>query len=186
MYMVAPVRGIPSLTMGDDVCAVVSASLNTLVWPDGGVSLWGDDIVVIAGKIVAKAQGRYTKRDELLLERFEEFDTRNLLMFRNVPRRMALYRPEKPDVAAAEIRHGLAARFGGRPGVIISGSERERSRGRGRRDIALGSAGIDLATEAGESIVDSLAAVGGLAMNQFPNCPVAVIRGAEGVLTFED
>ncbi len=186
MYMVAPVRGIPALTMGDDVCAVVSSSLNTLVWPDGGVSIWGDDVIVIAGKIIAKAQGRFTRRDELMAERFEEFDSRNLLMFRNVPRRMALYRPEHPDEEAARIRRGLAARFGGRPGVIISGSERERSRGRGRRDVALGSAGIDLTTESGESIVDSLAAMGGLAMNQYPDCPVAVIRGAKGVLTYED
>ena len=87
---------------------------------------------------------------------------------------------------AAKIRHGLAARFGGRPGVIISGSERERVRGYGRRDIALGSAGIDLATPAGESIVDALAAIGGLSMNQYPDCPVAVIRGAKGILTFEN
>lgn len=121
-----------------------------------------------------------------MAERFEEFDSRNLLMFRNVPRRMALYRPEHPDEEAARIRKGLAARFGGRPGVIISGSESERSRGRGRRDVALGSAGIDLTTEAGEAIVDSLAAMGGLAMNQYPDCPVAVIRGAKGVLTYED
>lgn len=143
MYMVAPVRGIPALTMGDDVCAVISASLNTLVWPDGGLSVWGDDVIVIAGKIIAKAQGRYTHRDELMVERFEEFDSRNLLMFRNVPRRMALFRPENPDEEAATIRRGFAARFGGRPGVIISGSEKERSRGRGRRDVALGSAGLD-------------------------------------------
>ncbi len=186
MYMVAPVRGIPTLAKGDDVCAVISASLNTLRWPDGGISLWGDDVVVIAGKIVAKAQGRYTRRDEQTAERFEDFDVHNLLMFRNVPNRLALYRPENPDQVAAQIRHGLAARFGGRPGVIISGSERERSRGRGRRDIALASAGIDLATSAGEAIVDSLAAMGGLAMNQYPDCPVAVIRGAEDILTFED
>lgn len=186
MYMVAPVRGIPALTMGDDVCAVISASLNTLVWPDGGLSVWGDDVIVIAGKIIAKAQGRYTHRDELMVERFEEFDSRNLLMFRNVPRRMALFRPENPDEEAATIRRGFAARFGGRPGVIISGSEKERSRGRGRRDVALGSAGINLTTEAGEAIVDSLAAMGGLAMNQFPDCPVAVIRGAQGILKWED
>ena len=186
MYLVAPVRGIPVVAQGDDVCAVISASLNTLTWPDGGISLWGDDVVVIAGKIVAKAQGRYTRRDEQMAERFEDFDARNLLMFRNVPRRMALYRPENPDRVAAQIRHGLAARFGGRPGVIISGSERERRDGRGRRDIALGSAGIDVTTPAGEAIVDSLAAMGGLAMNQYPDCPAAVIRGAEGILTFED
>ena len=186
MYMVAPVRGIPVLAQGDDVCAVISSSLNMLEWPDGGRSLWGDDIVVIAGKIIAKAQGRYTRRDEEIAERFEEFDARNLLMLRNVPNRLALYRPETPDREAAKIRHGLAARFGGRPGVIISGSERERVRGYGRRDIALGSAGIDLATPAGESIVDALAAIGGLSMNQYPDCPVAVIRGAKGILTFEN
>lgn len=186
MYMVAPVRGIPVLAQRDDVCAVISASLNTLKWPDGGISLWGDDVVVIAGKIVAKVQGRYTRRDEEIAERFEEYDARNLLMLRNVPNRLALHRPENPDREAAMIRHGLAARFGGRPGVIISGSERERIRGHGRRDIALGSAGVDLATAAGEAIVDSLAAMGGLAMNQYPDCPVAVIRGAQGILTFED
>lgn len=41
MYMVAPVRGIPVLAQGDDVCAVISGSLNMLEWPDGGRSLAG-------------------------------------------------------------------------------------------------------------------------------------------------
>lgn len=64
MYMVAPVRGIPVLAQGDDVCAVISGSLNMLEWPDGGRSLWERRHRGDHGKIIAKAQGRYTRRDE--------------------------------------------------------------------------------------------------------------------------
>ncbi len=95
MYMVAPVRGIPVLAQGDDVCAVISSSLNMLEWPDGGRSLWGDDIVVIAGKIIAKAQGRYTRRDEEIAERFEEFGP---LLVRRISH--AEYSPTKSGTAA--------------------------------------------------------------------------------------
>lgn len=186
MYTVLPVRSVPNLTKGDDVAAVLAPALAELAWPDGSRGLGGTDVVVVAGKIVAKSQGRYTRRDEVEAERFEEFDAMNLLMFRAVPVKLALYRPDKPEEAAGQIRRGLAARFGGRPGVIVTGSERERKRGRGRRDIALGSAGIDLATPRGEAIVDALAAIGGLAMNREEDCPAAVIRGVEGILTYED
>ncbi|MCF2705785.1 coenzyme F420-0:L-glutamate ligase [Arcanobacterium haemolyticum] len=183
--MIMPVSGIPPVSMNDDIAAVIAGPLNSLVWPDGGRSLWGDDIVVIAGKIVAKAQGRYTKREADMADEFDALDAKNLLMFRAIPRGLALYRPENCDEAAAQIRQGLAARFGGRPGVIISGSERERRRGRGRRDIALGSAGIDLATERGEAVVDALAAAAGVVINTNDECPVAVIRGV-GMLHWED
>lgn len=107
-------------------------------------------------------------------------------MLRNVPNRLALYRPENPDREAAKNSPRVGGAIRRASGVIISGSERERVRGYGRRDIALGSAGIDLATPAGESIVDALAAIGGLRTNQYPDCPVAVIRGAKGILTFEN
>lgn len=186
VYELVPVDGIPAVTKGDDIAAVISPALATVSWADGSVGLRGTDIVVLAGKIVAKAQGKYTRRDEIRAEAFEDFDAMNLLMFRAVPPKLALYRPDKPDEAAGQIRRGLAARFGGRPGVIVTGSERERKRGRGRRDIALGSAGIDHTTERGEAIVDVLAGIAGLAMNQSEDCPVVVIRGVENVLTYED
>ncbi|MBR6458712.1 MAG: coenzyme F420-0:L-glutamate ligase [Actinomycetaceae bacterium] len=186
VYELVPVHGIPAVTKGDDIAAVISPALAAVTWADGSTGLRGTDIVVIAGKIVAKAQGKYTRRDEIRAEAFEDFDAMNLLMFRAVPPKLALYRPEKPDEAAGQIRRGLAARFGGRPGVIVTGSERERKRGQGRRDIALGSAGVDYATERGEAIADVLAAIGGLAMNQSEDCPVVVIRGVNDVLTYED
>lgn len=185
-YEVVPVCDIPTVTKGDDIAAVIAPALAGVRWKDGSRGVGGTDIVVIAGKIVAKAQGKYTRRDEIRAEAFEDFDAMNLLMFRAVPPKLALYRPEKPDEAAGQIRRGLAARFGGRPGVIVTGSERERKRGRGRRDIALGSAGIDHTTERGEAIADVLAGIGGLAMNQSEDCPVVIIRGVDDVLTYED
>ncbi len=186
MYTVLPVPSIPNLAKGDDVAAVLAPALAALAWPDGSRGLEGAEVVVVAGKIVAKSQGRYTRREEVEAERFEDFDAKNLLMFRAVPVKLALYRPDRPEDAAAQIRRGLAARFGFRPGVIVTGSERERKRGRGRRDIALGSAGIALATPRGEAIVDALAGIGGLAMNRDEDCPAVVIRGVEGILTWED
>ncbi len=200
MYMIMPVLSVPTVTAGDDLAAVIAPCLNELAWPDAGRSLWGGDIVIIAGKILAKAQGRYVKRPDLA-EDSPERVAAGLLSYRAVPEKMALLAPENADEAAAEIRKGLAARFGGRPGVIITGTEivdgkvfhgnrdfdaHDDMAERGVRDVALGSAGIDLANGRGEAIVDALAAIGGLAMNTTPDCPVAVIRGVDDVLTYED
>lgn len=171
------VSGIPMLTTGDDVAAVISPMLNSLQWPDGYVGLRGDDIVVISGKIVAKAQGRWHRYGE----EPDGFRTRA-----GIPDKLGLKAPDDADAAAARIRRGLAARFGGRPGVVISGSGYGREPGRGVVDIALGSAGLEVCGSNGDSVVDSIAALAGVVSMGQANSPVAVIRGVPDVMTWED
>lgn len=174
---VIAVRGIPPVTGGDDVAAVIAPSLNVALWPDGHTGLRGEDIVIVAGKIVAKAQGRFHREGA----EPDGFRTRA-----GIPDRLGLKAPEHPDRMAGEIRKGLAARFGGRPGVIISASESMHAGERGVRDVAIGTAGIDLATEGGESVADALAALAGIAFAKNPNCPVVAVRGLPDVMTWED
>lgn len=172
--MALAVPGIPNLTSGDDVVAVIAPHLNTVLWPDGYVGMRGDDIVVISGKIVAKAQGRWHREGD----EPDGFRTRH-----GIPDRLGLKAPIDVDQAAAKIRRGLTARFGGRPGVIISASYDD---GRGSRDIALGCAGVDQYNAMGECVADSIAALAGTVMMASENCPVVVIRGLPDVMTWED
>ncbi len=171
------VSGIPALTSGDDVAAVIAPHLNSLEWPDGYVGLRGDDIVVISGKIIAKAQGRWHRAGD----EPDGYRTRC-----GIPDKLGLKAPKDADEAAGEIRRGLTARFGGRPGVVIAGSGVEREAGRGVVDIALGSAGVDVVTKTGDSVVDAIAALAGVVSMSEPNCPVVAVRGIPDVMTWED
>lgn len=49
-----PVEGLPLVEPGDDLAALLIAALEA-----GGVALQGGDIVVVAQKVVSKAEGRY-------------------------------------------------------------------------------------------------------------------------------
>ncbi|MDP9832094.1 MULTISPECIES: hypothetical protein [Trueperella] len=169
------VPGIPTLTSGDDVAAVISPHLAGLTWPDGSTGLRGEDIVVIAGKIVAKVQGRWHRAGE----EPDGFRTRA-----GIPDQLGLKAPVDLKREAGLIRRGLAARFGGRPGVIIAGSARTSEPGRGVLDVALAAAGIDAKREGGESVIDAVAAAAGVLTR--PGCPVVVVRGVTDVLTWED
>lgn len=171
------VFGIPTLTTGDDVAAVIAPHLNTAAWPDGYVGMRGDDIVVISGKIVAKAQGRWHRFGEAP----DGFRTRV-----GIPDKLGLKAPDDVDAAAAEIRRGLAARFGGRPGVIIAGSGSGREPGRGVVDIALGSAGLDALNADGDSVIDAIAALAGVVSMGEQSSPVVVVRGVPDVMIWED
>lgn len=171
------VPGIPILTTGDDVAVVIAPHLKTLEWPDGFVGMRGDDIVVVSGKIVAKAQGRWHKAGEGQ----DGFRTRV-----GIPDKLGLKAPDDADAAAAEIRRGLAARFGGRPGVVISGSGAGREPGRGVVDIALGSAGLDVRSPNGDSIIDAISALAGVVSMGEQSSPVVVVRGVPDVMTWED
>ncbi|WP_126415893.1 coenzyme F420-0:L-glutamate ligase [Trueperella bialowiezensis] len=187
------VPGIPTVTSGDDLAAVISPHLNVLQWPDGYVGLRGDDVVVIAGKILAKSQGRWHREGN----EPDGFRTRT-----GIPAKLGLKEPAEPDSAAAQIRRGLAARFGGRPGVIITGSGGngqcgvDTLRGAGKQsgtaeqrgvvDVALGSAGLDLVHRSGMAVADAIAALAGVVAMSQPDCPVVVVRGIPDVMTWED
>lgn len=167
--MVQTVPGIPTVTAGTDIAALLVPYLANLRWPDGQVGISGDDIVVVASKIVAKAEGRLkaAKDREALIDaesvrdvaRKENSDgsvmriveLRNGLVLAaagidssNVPTGTVLLLPEDPDESARKIRRGLAARLGGvRPGVVITDTVGRPWR-RGIADIAIGAAGIQV------------------------------------------
>ena len=145
MLLVQAPPGIPVLTRGDDVAAVIAPALATLAWPDGSVGLGAGDVVVISSKIVSKAEGRMIaardREDAISSQTVREVARREradgsvlrivenplgLVMAAagvdasNTPPGTVLLLPEDPDGSARRIRRGLAARFGVRPGVLLT------------------------------------------------------------------
>ncbi|MFV0252895.1 MAG: coenzyme F420-0:L-glutamate ligase, partial [Beutenbergiaceae bacterium] len=58
MLLAQAPEGIPQITSGTDLAAVLTPVLAGLSWPDGSVGVREDDVVVVASKVVAKAEGR--------------------------------------------------------------------------------------------------------------------------------
>ena len=165
---VAP-EGVPVVTTGDDLAAVLTPVLEGATWPDGSRGLADGDIVVISSKIVSKAEGRLVAgRDEAEREAAIEAETVRVVAERakpdggtlrivenrlglvmaaagvdasDVPAGTVLLLPEDPDDSARRIRRGMHARTGVRPGVIISDTAGRPWR-RGVTDMAIGAAGV--------------------------------------------
>lgn len=160
--------GIGEITSGTDIAAALTPALAALTWPDGSAGIADGDIVVIASKIVAKAEGRLiaaTDRESAIdaetvreVARRERPDgpplrivqTRHGLVMAaagvdssNVPPGTVLLLPEDPDASARAIRRGLNARFGCRPAVLVTDTVGRPWR-RGIADIAIGAAGLDV------------------------------------------
>lgn len=158
--------GIPVLTSGDDVAAVITPALAALRWPDGSGGLRPGDVVVISSKIVGKAEGRLrAARDReaaidaetvRTVARRERADGSVLRIVENrlglvmaaagvdgsnVPPGTVLLLPADPDASARRIRRGLHARFGFPPGVLLTDTSGRPWR-RGVADIAIGAAGV--------------------------------------------
>lgn len=161
------VPNIPQATMSDDVPALIAPALNRLVWPDGRVGLMLGDIIVIARKLVAICEGRLVTRG-----------AEGTLSPGNSPRGTSVRPPADPLSSAREIRRGLDARFGGRPGVIVTGST-----GAGPQKIA--AAGIDEYVGTA-NVRQSLADMADVLMNAYPDHPVVAFRGLGHLLTYED
>ncbi|HLS25425.1 MAG TPA: coenzyme F420-0:L-glutamate ligase [Beutenbergiaceae bacterium] len=166
MLLAQAPEGLPEITKGTDVAAVLTPVLAGLTWPDGSEGITDDDVVVIASKIVAKAEGRLVAaatREEAIdaetvreVARRENADgpplrivqTRHGLVLAaagvdtsNVPPGTALLLPKDPDASARTVRRGLNARLGVRPGVLITDTVGRPWR-RGVADIAIGAAGL--------------------------------------------
>ncbi|MFC7405214.1 coenzyme F420-0:L-glutamate ligase [Georgenia alba] len=165
---VAP-DGVPVVTKGDDLAAVLTPALEGVVWPDGTRGLAEGDVVVVSSKIVSKAEGRLVAaRDEAERERVIADETVRVVAQRpkpdggmlrivenrlglvmaaagvdtsDVPAGTALLLPEDPDASARRIRRGLHARTGVRPGVIVTDTAGRPWR-RGVVDMAIGAAGV--------------------------------------------
>lgn len=158
------VAALPTVTRGDDLAALLAPALAGLTWPDGSTGLATGDVVVVASKVVAKAEGRLVAaRDDAERERVIAAETVRVVASRgalrivenrlglvmaaagvdssDVPTGTALLLPEDPDASARRLRRGLHARLGVRPGVVVTDTAGRPWR-RGLTDIAIGAAGI--------------------------------------------
>lgn len=171
MLLAQAVEGLPPITGGDDLAAVIAPGLRELTWPDGSVGVSGDDVVVVASKVVAKAERRLVAaRTPVELEEAIASQTVRVVAERarpdgttlrivetpqglvlaaagvdssDVPLGAALLLPEDPDDSARRLRRGLDARLGVRPGVVVTDTVGRPWR-RGVADIAIGAAGVQV------------------------------------------
>ncbi len=169
MIIAQPVEGLPPITGGDDLAALIAPGLRELTWPDGSEGMAEGDVVVVASKVVAKAERRLVAartREELeeviasqtvrVVAERERPDGSRLQIVQNrqglvlaaagvdtsdVPLGTALLLPEDPDASARALRRGLDARLGVRPGVVITDTVGRPWR-QGVTDIGIGAAGI--------------------------------------------
>lgn len=169
MLLAQALEGLPPITGGDDLAAVIAPGLRELSWPDGSVGVTDGDVVVVASKVAAKAERRLvaartpeeleaaisSQTVRVVAERPRPDGTtmrivqtpQGLVMAAagvdssDVPLGTALLLPEDPDDSARRLRRGLDARLGVRPGVVVSDTAGRPWR-QGVGDIAIGAAGI--------------------------------------------
>ena len=169
MLLAQAVEGLPPVTGGDDLPAIIAPALRDLTWPDGSTGMIEGDVVVVASKIVAKSERRLVAartREELeeaiasqtvrvVAERprpdgsvLRIVETPQGLVLAaagvdtsDVPLGTALLLPEDPDASARALRRGLDARLGVRPAVVITDTVGRPWR-QGVADIAIGAAGV--------------------------------------------
>jgi len=148
---VVPVTGLPEITAGADLAALIAAAARDL--RDG-------DIVVVTSKIVSKAEGRVVtaSREEAIEAETARVvarrgattiaQTRHGLVLAaagvdesNTAPGTVVLLPEDPDESARRLRKGLQARAGRTVGVVITDTMGRPWRA-GQTDNAIGAAGI--------------------------------------------
>src|SRR6201995_4083865 len=206
---VIPVTGLPEITAGADLAALIAAAA-----PD----LRDGDILAITSKVVSKAEGRVVT---LPRERAIEAET-SRVWARRGPTTIAQTRhglvmaaagvdesntapgtvvllPEDPDESARRIRKALHARTGVSVGVVVTDTFGRPWRA-GQTDTAIGAAGVlparDHRGEAdaggnpldvtGAAVADEIAAAGDLVKGKALQLPVALIRGLSALVTDAD
>jgi coenzyme F420-0:L-glutamate ligase/coenzyme F420-1:gamma-L-glutamate ligase len=201
------VPGIPEVTAGDDLAALIVAAEPDLA--DG-------DILLVTSKIVSKAEGRVVRADDR--EAAIDAETVRVVARRgplrivenklglvmaaagvdasNTPAGTVLLLPEDPDASAAAIRDGVRAALGVDVGVVVTDTFGRPWRN-GLTDVAIGAAGVQVlddlrgGTDAhGNALsatvvatADELAAAGDLVKGKSGGLPVAVVRGLGEALT---
>lgn len=224
MLLAQAPAGVPVITRGDDIAALLSPALAALRWPDGSAGLAPGDIVAISSKIVSKAEGRLRPaRDrEAAIDsqtvrevaRRQHADGSVLRIVENhlglvmaaagvdtsnVPVGTVLLLPQDPDASARRVRRGLHARFGFRPGVLLTDTSGRPWR-QGVADIAIGSAGVQVLEDLRGGVdsygraltatvmaaADEVAAAAELVKGKAAGLPVAVVRGRPDLVTDDD
>jgi coenzyme F420-0:L-glutamate ligase / coenzyme F420-1:gamma-L-glutamate ligase len=157
LIQLQPLSGLPEIRTGDDLGALLGDAVERL----GGVE--EDDVLVVAQKVVSKAEGRVEhaqdhvevilrearmvrrRRDELVIAETEHgFVCASAGVDRsNAPEEgWVVLLPRDPDASAAQLREALRARFGAAPAVLVSDSFGRAWR-QGTTDVAVGVSGMD-------------------------------------------
>ncbi len=153
---VVPLTGIPEVNPGDDLAALLGDAIERA----GGLE--HGDVVVLAQKVVSKAEGRVEQTDDVLAVILREARVvrrrRGDLVIAetehgfvcasagvdrsNTPGEgWVVLLPHDPDASAAGVRSALMERFGVSPPVVVSDSFGRAWRD-GTTDVAIGVAGM--------------------------------------------
>jgi coenzyme F420-0:L-glutamate ligase/coenzyme F420-1:gamma-L-glutamate ligase len=206
---VVPVGGLPEITPGSDLAALIADAV-----PD----LRDGDILVVTSKIVSKAEGRVVAASR---EQAIEAETVRVVARRgattiaqtrhglvlaaagvdesNTAQGTVVLLPEDPDESARRLRKALHHRTGRRLGVIITDTMGRPWRA-GQTDNAVGAAGlIPVRDYRGEvdtfgnilevtvaAVADEIASAADLVKGKSRQVPVAVVRGLAGLVTQQD
>jgi coenzyme F420-0:L-glutamate ligase / coenzyme F420-1:gamma-L-glutamate ligase len=151
-----PLTGVPEIGPGDDLAALLGDAVERA----GGLE--DGDLLVVAQKVVSKAEGRLEEASDYLAVVFREARAvrrrRGDLVIAetehgfvcasagvdrsNAPGEgIVVLLPRDPDASARGIREALAARFGLAPAVVVSDSFGRAWR-QGTTDVAIGVAGM--------------------------------------------
>jgi coenzyme F420-0:L-glutamate ligase/coenzyme F420-1:gamma-L-glutamate ligase len=151
-----PLPGVPEVAPADDLVGLLGDAVERV----GGLK--ENDLLVVAQKVVSKAEGRVEEADDVLEVILREAhavrrrrgdlviaETKHGFVCAsagvdrsNTPGEgWVVLLPKDPDASAARIRDGLAARFGVAPAVIVSDSFGRAWR-QGTTDVAIGVAGM--------------------------------------------
>jgi coenzyme F420-0:L-glutamate ligase/coenzyme F420-1:gamma-L-glutamate ligase len=164
-YTVWGVPGLPEISAGDDLVALIAAAVEASIAEEPNNALLDGDILVVTSKIVSKAEGMQVPVADrewaiaqdtvrVVAERVHPggvtqiVETRHGLIMAaagidtsNVPDGLALRLPEDPDRSARALCEGLRKRFGVSLGVIITDTLGRPWRV-GQTDVAIGAAGM--------------------------------------------
>jgi coenzyme F420-0:L-glutamate ligase/coenzyme F420-1:gamma-L-glutamate ligase len=206
---VLPVTGLPEITAGSDLAALIA---------DAAPDLRDGDILVVTSKIVSKAEGRVvaTSREQAIEAETARVvarrgattiaQTRHGLVLAaagvdesNTAPGTVVLLPEDPDESARRLRKALHARTGRSIGVVITDTMGRPWRA-GQTDNAIGAAGVTPVRDyRGEpdtfgnilevtvaAVADEIAAAADLVKGKSLNVPVAVLRGLASLVTEHD
>jgi coenzyme F420-0:L-glutamate ligase / coenzyme F420-1:gamma-L-glutamate ligase len=204
-----PVAGLPEVTAGSDLAALIG---------DAAPDLRDGDILVVTSKVVSKAEGRVivASREEAI-----EAETARVVARRgattiaqtrhgfvlaaagvdesNTAPGTVVLLPEDPDESARRLRKALHTRTGRRIGVIVTDTMGRPWRA-GQTDTAIGAAGVTPARDyRGEAdtfgnilevtvaaVADEIAAAADLVKGKALRIPVALVRGLADLVTEQD
>ena len=153
---IIPLTGIPEVRPGDELASLLGEAV------EGAGGLDAGDVLVVAQKVVSKAEGRVERTDDVLsvilresravrrrrgdlviAETEQGFVCASAGVDRsNTPGEgWVVLLPKDPDASASRIRAALEERFGIAPAVIVSDSFGRAWR-QGTTDVAVGVAGM--------------------------------------------